>query len=70
MTVRPNVGTQFANKLGFLNIDISNGNVHAKLTGTFNDYEGNQIANEFTIQKEIKNKSGEAKQLAVKETAY
>jgi hypothetical protein len=50
------VGTQFTNKLGFLNIDISNGNVHAKLTGTFNDDEGSQIANEFTIQKEIKNK--------------
>jgi uncharacterized glyoxalase superfamily metalloenzyme YdcJ len=64
------VGTQFANKLGFLNIDISNGNVHAKLTGTFNDDEGNQIADEFTIQKEIKNKSTEAKQFAVKETAY
>jgi hypothetical protein len=50
------VGTQFANKLGFLNIDISNGNVHAKLTGTFYYDEGSQIANEFTIQKEIKNK--------------
>ena len=64
------MGTQFPNKLGFLNIDISNGNVHAKLTGTFNDDEGSQIADEFTIQKEIKNKSTEAKQFAVKETAY
>jgi hypothetical protein len=50
------VGIQFANKLGLLNIDISNGNVHAKLTGTFYYDEGSQIANEFTIQKEIKNK--------------
>jgi uncharacterized glyoxalase superfamily metalloenzyme YdcJ len=53
-----------------LGIDTSNGNVHAKLTGTFIDDEGNQIANEFTIQKEIKNKSTEANQFAVKETAY
>jgi uncharacterized protein YhdP len=64
------VGTQFANKLGFLNIDISNRNVHAKLTGTFYYDEGSKIADEFTIQKEIKNKSTEAKRFAVKETVY
>jgi hypothetical protein len=49
------VDTQFANKFGFLSIDLSNRNVHAKLTGTFYDDEGSQIAYEFTIQKEIKN---------------
>lgn len=64
------MGTQFANKFGFLNIETSNGNVHAKLTGTFYYDEGSQIADEFTIQKEIKNKSTEAKQFAVKETVY
>ena len=64
------MGIQLVNKFRFLNIDTSNGNVHAKLTGTFNDDEGSQIADEFTIQKEIKNKSTEAKQFAVKETAY
>jgi hypothetical protein len=53
-----------------LSIDTSNRNVHAKLTGTFYYDEGSQIADEFTIQKEIKNKSTEAKQFAVKETAY
>jgi hypothetical protein len=50
------VGIQLVNKFRFLNIDTSNGNVHAKLTGTFYYDEGSQIANEFTIQKEIKNK--------------
>ena len=64
------MGTQFANKLGFLNIDISNWNVHAKLTGTLCYDEGNQITNEFTIQKEIKNKCTESKQFTGKETAY
>lgn len=62
--------TQFANKFGFLNKDLSKRNVHGKLTGTFYDDEGSQIADEFAIQKEIKNKSTEAKQFAVKETAY
>ena len=64
------MGIQLVNKFRFLNIDTSNGNVHAQLTGTFYYDEGSQIANEFTIQKEIKNKSTEAKQFAVKETAY
>jgi hypothetical protein len=53
-----------------LNIETSNGNVHAKLTGTFYYDKGSQLADEFTIQKEIKNKSTEAKQFAVKETVY
>jgi hypothetical protein len=40
------------------------------LTGTFYDNKGDQIVDQFTIQKEIKNKNSEAKQFAVKETAY
>jgi hypothetical protein len=51
----PFVDTQFANKFGFLNIDISNGNPHTKLTGTFYDNKGDQIVDQFTIDKEIKN---------------
>jgi hypothetical protein len=50
----PFVGSQFANKFGFLNIDISNGNPHTKLTGTFYDNKGDQILDQFTIEKEIK----------------
>jgi predicted phosphodiesterase len=55
----PFVDTQFANKFGFLNIDISNGNPHTKLTGTFYDNKGDQILDQFTIGKEIKNKTSE-----------
>jgi len=42
-----------------LDIDISNGNPHSKLTGTFYDNKGSEIADEFTIEKEIKNKKSE-----------
>ncbi|MDW0323364.1 MAG: metallophosphoesterase, partial [Nitrososphaeraceae archaeon] len=52
----PYVANQFAGKFGFLDIDISNGNPHTKLTGTFYDNKGSEIADEFTIEKEIKNK--------------
>jgi hypothetical protein len=55
----PFVDTQFANKFGFLNIDISNGNPHTKLTGTFYDNKGDQILDQFTIEKEIKNMNSE-----------
>jgi hypothetical protein len=55
----PFVDTQFANKFGFLNIDISNGNPHTKLTGTFYDNKGDQILDQFAIDKEIKNKNSE-----------
>ena len=48
------MGIQLVNKFGFLNIDTSNGNVHAKLTGTFNDYEGN--SKRVYNSKEIKNR--------------
>ena len=55
----PYVANQFAGKFGFLNIDISNGNPQAKLTGTFYDNKGSEIADEFTIEKEIKNKKSD-----------
>jgi hypothetical protein len=55
----PYVANQFAGKFGFLDIDISNGNPHAKLTGTFYDNKGSAIADEFTIEKEIKNKKSD-----------
>ncbi len=55
----PYVDTQFANKFGFLDVDISNGNFHTKLTGTFYDNRGSEILDEFTIKKEIKNKNSE-----------
>jgi hypothetical protein len=50
----PYVANQFAGKFGFLDIDISNANPHAKLTGTFYDNKGSKIADEFTIEKDIK----------------
>jgi hypothetical protein len=53
------VATQFDGKFGFLNIDISNGNPHTKLTGTFYDNRDGNIADQFTIEKEIKNKDGD-----------
>ena len=55
----PFVDTQFANKFGFLNIDISNGNPDTKLTGTFYDNKGGQILDQFTIEKDLKNKNTE-----------
>ena len=50
----PYVVNQFG-KFGFLDIDISNGNPHTKLTGTFYDNKGDAILDQFTIEKEIKN---------------
>ena len=55
----PFVEKQIANKFGYLNIDISNGNPHSKLTGTFYDNKGGQILDQFTIYKELKNKNNE-----------
>jgi hypothetical protein len=52
----PFVATQF-DKFGFLNIDISNGNPHTKLTGTFYDNKDGIIKDQFTIEKEIKSKN-------------
>ena len=50
----PFVASQFG-KFGFLDIGISNGNPHTKLTGTFYDNRGDAILDQFTIEKEIKN---------------
>jgi hypothetical protein len=54
----PYVATQFAGKFGFLDIDITNGNPHTKLTGTFygNKGVGGGVEDQFTIEKEIKGK--------------
>jgi calcineurin-like phosphoesterase family protein len=51
----PYVASQF-DKFGFLNIDISNGNPHTKLTGTFYDNKADNVLDQFTIEKEIKSK--------------
>jgi hypothetical protein len=53
----PYMVKQIDGKFGFLNIDISNDNRHAKLTGTFYDNKGDALDN-FTIEKEIKGKKG------------
>jgi hypothetical protein len=55
----PYVANQFAGKFGFLEIDISNTNPHAKLTGTFYDNKGSKIQDEFTIEKDIKDKKSD-----------
>jgi hypothetical protein len=50
----PYVASQFG-KFGFLDIDISNGNPHTTLSGTFYDNMGDKVLDQFTIEKEIKN---------------
>ena len=55
----PFVEKQFDNKFGYLNIDISNGNPHSKLTGTFYDNKGGQILDQFTIDKDLNSKNSE-----------
>ena len=52
------VATQFGGMFGFMNIEISNGNPHTKLIGTFYDNKDNEMQDHFTIVKEIKNKHG------------
>ncbi|HJR47799.1 MAG TPA: metallophosphoesterase [Nitrososphaeraceae archaeon] len=52
---RTYMATQFEGKFGFLDIEISNGNPHTKLTGTFYDNQGSGIQDYFTIEKGIKN---------------
>jgi hypothetical protein len=56
----PYVATQFTSKFGFLVIDITNGNPHTKLTGTFygNKSVGGSVEDQFTIDKLIKSKKG------------
>ena len=44
--------TQFT-RFGFLNIEISDGNPHTKLTGTFYDNKCEEVRDQFTIEKEI-----------------
>jgi hypothetical protein len=55
------MATQFEGRFGFLNIEISNGNPHTKLTATFYDNKGSNVLDEFTIEKEIKNMKSEVK---------
>jgi Calcineurin-like phosphoesterase len=52
----PFIATQFSDKFGFLDIQISNSNPHTNLTGIFYDNQGSTVHDYFTIQKEIKNK--------------
>jgi len=54
---QPYVATQFEGKFGFLNIEISNGNPHTNLTGTFYDNIEGNVMDHFTIEKQIKNKT-------------
>ena len=49
------IAKQLEGKFGFLDIEISNGNPHTKLTGTFYDNIAGGIQDSFTIEKEIKN---------------
>ena len=53
----PYVATQFEGKFGFLNIEISNGNPHTKISGTFYDNISGDVVDYFTIEKEIKNQN-------------
>ena len=52
------IAKQFEGKFGFLDIEISNGNPHTKLTGTFYDNIEGGIQDSFTIEKEIKKQIG------------
>ena len=51
----PYMAKQFDGRFGFLDISISNGNPHPKLTGTFYDNKGGNALDQFSIEKEIKN---------------
>jgi len=44
-------------RFGFLSIDISNGIPHTKLTGTFYNSKGQEVRDQFTIEKEIQVKN-------------
>jgi hypothetical protein len=55
------MANQFEGKFGFLNIEISNGNPHTKLTATFYDNKVSNVLDEFTIEKEMKNMKSEVK---------
>ncbi len=49
----PYVATQL-DRFGYLNVEVSNGNPHTSLIGTFLDNMGNEIKDYFTKSKEIK----------------
>jgi hypothetical protein len=53
---QPYVATQFADKFGFLDVEIGNGNPHTNLTASFYDNKGNNVTDYFTIEKEINGK--------------
>lgn len=42
-----------ADKFGFLNIELSNGNPHTNMKGSFYNNEGSTVHDYFTIEKEI-----------------
>jgi Calcineurin-like phosphoesterase len=52
----PFVATQFADKFGFLNIEIDNGNPHTTLIGTFLDNTRSEVRDYFTIKKQVQTK--------------
>ncbi len=49
------IAKQLEGKFGFLDIEISNGNPHTKLTGIFYDNREGSMQDSFTIEKEVKN---------------
>jgi hypothetical protein len=53
---QPYVATQFGGKLGFLDIQVSNGNPHTNMTGTFYDNKGSNVTDRFSIVKEVNGK--------------
>ena len=48
------VASQFADKFGFLDIEVSYGNPHTNLTGIFYDNQDSIVRDHFTIKKQIK----------------
>lgn len=48
------MATQFTDRFGFLNIDISNGNPHTKLTATFYENRGSEMTEELQLKKKRK----------------
>jgi hypothetical protein len=54
---QPYVATQFEGKFGFMDVEISYANPVTKLTGTFYDNMNDNVMDNFTIEKEIKNQN-------------
>jgi hypothetical protein len=59
---QPYIATQFGGKLGFLDIQVSNGNPHTNMTGTFYDNKGSNVTDHFTIEKEINGKGADVEE--------